>query len=217
MARLNLLFIPFFIFCSCGKEKKETLPVITERFIKNNERSCERITATRYETIDELLQDFIASAKYKDSLELNVRLGTYYHYREEYDSALFFYGKAESIDATDADLHFNMALAYSEKSEFERALKSIENSLVLCGERWEYLNSKCYILGSLNRCEEAVKIGLISKAINPENKKIYGNLLRCFDKLNQRDSVLRYITLIDSKFNQTADWINELKKRYNQQ
>jgi tetratricopeptide (TPR) repeat protein len=208
-------FVVFLLITSCSsKQRVDEFPPITESFIRNSERSCESVTATRYETVEDLLRDFYANAKYKDSLELNLRLGTHYHFQGKYDTALFYYRKAEKIDTTDTELYFNIAKVYSDNADFERALESLDKGLKICGDRADFLNSKCYALGKLDRCEEAVAVGLVSKQLDPENIKIYGNLLSCFDKLNQADSVLKYIGFLDTKFHRTADWVEEIRAKY---
>ncbi len=161
-----------------------------------------------------MLADLYAHSHYKDSFELNLRLGTFYYYRKSFDTALVYDLKAREINPSEPKIHFDIALTYCELSQWENALNSINAALSVCGDKWEYLNSKCYILSNLDSCEQSIKVGLISYRMQPENKKIYGNLLDCFDKLGQRDSIIKFIDLATQKFNLSNDIVAELKQKY---
>ena len=204
----------FFLACSSNKSKENSYPSLP-KLVKSVNRSCSNSTAEKFTTKDLMLEDFYAHDQYKDSFELNLSLGCYYYDHKDYDSAFYYDLKALKIDSSQSNIHFDMALDYCELNNFQSALKSINKALDICGDTWEYLNSKCYILGKLDSCNEALKVGRISLQMNPDNRKIYGNLMNCFDKLGQKDSIGRYFDLVIRKFDLTKEKAEELKQKYN--
>lgn len=199
-----------FLSCNDGKNKRPSLP----RLIPKNERSCEKIEADTFSNLNDLLQDFYTTSFYKDSFELNLRFGAYYYYHQAYDSSLYYYLKAKQIDSADSKLHFNISLTLTELKKFDEALNSINKAIDICGPNWFLLNSKCYILWKLNKPQEGIEVGLVSLKLNPDNKKIYGNLLHCFDAIGEKDSVLKYIDIIEKKRTTLPEWYKELKVKY---
>ena len=207
-----ILIISLFA-CDNSRAKKKDYPSL-KRYVQTDNRSCDNDKAEKFPTIDSLLDDFFAHSNYKDSFELNLRLGAFYYYKKKYDSSLTYYLNAKDIDSSIANIHFDLALTFSELKKFNAALESINKALDICGDKWSYLNSKCYILGNIDSCEEAIKVGRISYNMNPENEKIYGNLVICFDKLGQKDSVKKYIDLAVVKFNMTPEQATKVKQKY---
>jgi tetratricopeptide (TPR) repeat protein len=206
----------FFFACESGEMKEKNYPSL-KRFVQIENRSCDNGEAKKFQTRDSVLVDFYENAFYKDSFELNLRLGAFYYYKKQYDSSLTYYLKAKNIDSSLANIHFNIALAYSEMKLFNEALNSINKALDICGHKWSYLNSKCYILGNLGEYEEAIKVGLISYNLNPENEKIYGNLIYSFDKIGERDSIRKYIDLAIINLKIATERATKLKQKYNVQ
>lgn len=217
MAKNVFIFLTFFILISCGNDKsatKNNYPALP-RINSTDTSSCERYEADKYSTIDELLKDLYSGTGRKDSFELNLRLGAYYHYKKDFDSSLYYNLRAKELDSLDQKVSFNLSLTYSELNDFEKALHYVNKAINVCEDRWDYLNSKCYILGKLDKCDEAIKVGRISLNLNPENQKIYGNLINCFDKLEQGDSVNKYLDIVDKKYKITGSKrINELRAKY---
>lgn len=207
---LSLTFLLLFASCSNNGQKKRDLP----RYISNKGRTCDGIEADTFSTIAALEKDFYTTALYKDSFELFLHYGAFYYYHRDYDSSLYYYNLAKTIDSSDSKLFFNIGLAYTESGQLNDALRSINKSISLCGPSWETLNSKCYILWKLGRPQEGIEPGEASLHLNPDNKKIYGNLLHCFDALGQRDSVLKYIDIVEKKRTTLPDWYRDLKAKY---
>lgn len=217
MKHWTIIILTIFLFaCNSGETKTKDYPSL-KRYVQMDNRSCDGDEAKKFPTEDSLLENFYAHSTYKDSFELNLRLGAFYYYKKKYDSSLTYYLKAKNIDSSMANIHFDIALTYCELKNFNDALISIDKALDICGDKWSYLNSKCYILGNLDNCEEAIKVGRISYNMNPENKKIYGNLVICYYKLGQKDSVKKYIDLAIVKFNMTPGQATKLKQKYHYQ
>jgi Flp pilus assembly protein TadD, contains TPR repeats len=212
-----IIILTIFIYaCESGGLKENDYPSL-KRYVEVDNRSCDNIDAVKFQTIDSLLDYFYETAYYKDSFELNLRIGAFYYYKKQYDSSLTYYLKAKNIDSSLANIHFDIALAYSSMKRFDEALISINKALDICGPKWSYLNSKCYILSNLGAYEEAIKAGLISYNLNPENEKIYGNLLNCFDKIGERDSIRKYVDLAIINLNVPPERATKLKQQYNVQ
>jgi len=207
---LFILILLIFNACNNNNSQRKALP----KLLKTENRGCSSIEAQKFSTLDSLLNYYYSSDAYKDSFELNLWLGTFYYYHGHYDSSMYYYQKSKNIDSSNAYVQYDIALAYCELNRFDDALNSINTTISLCGGNWEHFNSKCYILGELNRCDEAIVAGQISLKLNPENIKIYGNLLRCYDKLAEGDSVIKYVNIVDAKFGKTSDWMKKLKSKY---
>ncbi len=222
MKIISAFILLTFLF-SCSTNPSNNRPPLP-RQIKAENRVCENyitddesVTANKYASAGALLIDFYKTAPYKDSLELNIWLGIFHYYKQNFDSALYYQLEAKKIDSSDAKIHFDLALTYCGLNDFTSALNSTNRALSICGDKWEYLNSKCYILGMLHRCDESVTIGLNSLNLNPENKKIYGNLLRCFDELGQKDSVIKYLKIAEDKYGvdlNRSELIQKIKAKY---
>lgn len=150
----------------------------------------------------------------KDRFYLNFDIGNTYFNNNNYDSALIYYKHAMWIDPTSPDLNFNLSILNSELHQYNRALTHLEIAMDYAGPKWEYLNSKSYILRELGKCQYAVSAGLEALNLNPDNIKIYGNLVQCFDKLQNGDSVLKYLTMVEQKFGTPPDWMSEIKNKY---
>lgn len=213
MKYLTIIILTIFLFACDSGNKKKNYPSL-KRYVQTDNRSCDSDQAEKFRSVDSLLEDFYTNSRHKDSFELNLRLGAFYYYKKQYDSSLTYYLNAKNIDSSMANIHFDIALTYCESKNYNAALNSINKALDLCGDKWSYLNSKCYILGNLDRCEDAIKVGRICYIMNPENEKIYGNLVICFDKLGQKDSVRKYIDLAIVKFNMTSERATKLKQKY---
>jgi tetratricopeptide (TPR) repeat protein len=213
-----IIFSFIILLFSCSTKEPSQHPALP-RQIKDNNRSCEFTEADKYPNVDALINDFYKTSDYKDSLELNLRMGVYYYYKQQFDSSLKYELIAKSIDSSDAKINFDLALTYCELKDYSSALISVNKAISICSDKWEYLNSKCYILSMLHKCDESIKYGLISLNMNPENKKIYGNLLRCFDELNQEDSVRKYLTIIENKYGadiEKSEIVSKIKHKYDQ-
>ncbi|HBG70297.1 MAG: hypothetical protein A2W93_11875 [Bacteroidetes bacterium GWF2_43_63] len=198
---------------ACNNSKTKEYPPL-ERYVHTDNRTCNSGEAEKFSTLDSMLSDFYTNSQYKDSFELNLRLGAFYYYKKNYDSSLIYNFKAKDINPSEPKVHFNIALDYCELNKWNDALNSINKAIEICGDKWEYLNSKCYILGKLDSCEEAINVGLISYKMNPENTKIYGNLLSCFDKLGQRDSVRKFLDIAIDKFDFSSEVSDNMKRKY---
>ncbi len=215
MTTFHIILILCTILVNFGCDSKESYRKPIQKYISSDGRTCDRSSAKEFSNVDSLLSDFYSNATYKDSFELNIRLGAFYYFKEEYDLSLHHYSKARDIDSLDAKLNFNISLTYSALGDFDKALEYINLTLDMCGDHWEYLNSKCFILGQLNRCEEAIPYGLEALSNYNENEKVYGNIIICFDELGQKDSVKKYIDIVVAKFNKTPEQADKIKNKYN--
>ena len=203
-----------FIF-GCSNANKKSYPALASLNDTTSRERCSWQEAIRYSSVNELVEDFYVNPDIvKDSLELNILIGSHYLYKKMPDSSLFYYLKAEKIDSNNTVLLTNIAKALSDLNRFEEALTYLDNSAKICGENFDILNSKSYILGKLDRCEESIAAGRKSLELNPKNEKMYGNLSTCFDKLGQKDSVRKYIDIAINKFNFKEKDIEKIKEYY---
>lgn len=207
----SILFAVLFISCT---QKEKPLPLHIQDPMRDIIHTVE---AKEYNNIQEVYEDF-KHAHYKDSLELYIRLGSYYQYKNDNDSALYYYLHAKRINPQSSSNNFNLSSIYTNFGQYDLALESV-NKAIKHHQKWNYLSNKCNILSLTNKCEESIEVGLLSYNMNHDNKKIYGNLLRCFDELNYTDSVKKYIQIAIDKFGMES--VNEsplvvkLMKKYN--
>src|ERR1700739_3607691 len=104
--KIFIILISTLIILSCTNDKKSDYPPLP-KYIHNKNRTCDAGDADTFTSVNDLLKDFYSNSIYRDSFELNLRLGTYYYDHQNYDSSLFYYVKTKNIDSSDSKLYFD--------------------------------------------------------------------------------------------------------------
>lgn len=117
------------------------------------------------------------STKVEGFYALGVTYGFMYqkdNQESDFQTALKYYDKAQSMEPDYANIHFNYALLYTQNKNYELALIHINKQLELHPNDVDSIYTKGQILGYLDNVDEACKcLKKAAKMGEPRAKKLY--------------------------------------------
>lgn len=151
-------------------------------------------------------------------VESYVYIGNIYGIRNKYDSALYFYRKAEAAGFADYTLYSNKAILFSILGEVDSALIEYEKAIKKNPYLPDAYANRAILFERIGRVQDALKD--IDKAIfySPNDPKLYRQRAFINAKLNNRDAALKdiliYLKSIQGKEDTAAiNLLNSLKSK----
>ncbi|HBS88749.1 MAG: hypothetical protein A2W91_04260 [Bacteroidetes bacterium GWF2_38_335] len=214
--KASIFIILCLIIISCRNTEKEKYSEIPRK-LEYDSNYCEYYSYQFDSTknIEDVIDDFYKNSPQKDSLQLNLCIGAYYHKKKEYKLALTYFFKGYLIDSLDPKINFNISLSLGKLKMYSEALKHVNIALQTNCKSYEHLGQKCFLLNKLGRYKEAIEVALQAKDINPDDKKVYISLILYFDKLEYKDSIIKYFEIMDKLFDDSlSDCLMDIKEKY---
>jgi tetratricopeptide (TPR) repeat protein len=129
---------------------------------------------------------------YPDNRDALFQLAQLYYYVQQYNDALLYIGKIESLNKQADDTYFLKALIYKENGNYEASLKSLRKTLEFNPNHWEAYN----IIGLLYyEKQDALAVEYYNTAVNlfPNNIEICLNAAITYQKFGKvNESIYEY-------------------------
>lgn len=137
-------------------------------------------------------------------------------YRENGNQAKAIKAALESIKLAAADkrvevmAHINLAAAYTDLEEFQKADYALESIEPYAAGQFEFHNNRGTLAMKMNDYEKAIKSFLRASEIRPGSPTIMYLLALCYEKLDRREEADRYYLLTTQSIPQTgSEFINQ--------
>ena len=148
------------------QEILEVMPKLRNKL--DYELGYEYILSGRFEDGIALLQPLLD--EYSDWWNLLFFLGLGYRFMEEYDRALYYFGRAHDIEPHNTDILNEIGICYTMQGEFEGAVSVYENAITLNPKNAPLYCNKGIALYQLGREEEAIEMFKHSYELDPEDE-----------------------------------------------